>query len=103
MRPNAQGVNVSIMGRDFTVACPDEEREALTLAAIHLDRRMQEIQKSGKVVSLERCAIIAALNIMHELLKFVAQTEKNEQMSERMKLLHKKIDSAMQEHKQLSL
>ena len=103
MRPNAQGVNVTIMGREFSVACPEKEREALTLAAMHLDRRMREIQKSGKVVSLERCAIIAGLNIMHELLNVFAKTEENEKISARMKLLHEKINSAMQEQKQLSL
>lgn len=97
MKPASQGVNVTIMGREFAVACPDDERDALTRAAADLDSRMREIQKSGKVVSLERCAIIAALNVVNELLNIRDENKKKEQLGERMKALQEKLDSAMQE------
>ena len=97
MKPASQGVKVTIMGREFTVACPDEERDALTRAATNLDDRMREIQKSGKVVSLERCAIIAALNVINELLYIRDEAKKKEELGERMKALQEKLDSAMQE------
>jgi cell division protein ZapA len=63
-----KGLDVSIMGRDFRVACPDDEQEELLEAVTYLDRKMREIRDSGKVGSVERIAIMAALNIAHELL-----------------------------------
>lgn len=56
------------MGRALRVACPPEDRAGLLEAVDYLDRRMQEIKDGGKVANLERIAIMAALNITHELL-----------------------------------
>jgi cell division protein ZapA len=61
-------MNVNIMGREFRVACPDDEREELLQSVSYLDKKMREIRDSGKVVGSERVAIMAALNITHELL-----------------------------------
>jgi len=61
-------MNVTIMGREFRVACPDEEREELLQSVSYLDKKMREIRDSGKVIGSERVAIMAALNITHELL-----------------------------------
>jgi cell division protein ZapA (FtsZ GTPase activity inhibitor) len=61
-------VDVSIMGREFTVSCTDEEREGLLNAVSYLDKKMHDIRDSGKVVGLDRIAIMAALNLSHELL-----------------------------------
>jgi len=63
-----RGVDVSIMGREFRVSCTDDEYEALMSAVSYLDRKMREIRDSGKVIGVERIAIMAALNIAHELL-----------------------------------
>lgn len=63
-----RGVDVSIMGREFRVSCTDDEYEALMSAVSYLDRKMREIRDSGKVIGVERIAIMAALNISHELL-----------------------------------
>ena len=60
--------NVTIMGREFRVACPDDEREELLQSVSYLDKKMREIRDSGKVIGSERVAIMAALNITHELL-----------------------------------
>ena len=103
MKASSQGVKVSIMGREFAVACPDEQREALPRAAVHLDRRMREIQKGGKVIGVERCAVIAALNITHELLELLQHTGQGDALSDRVRALQNKIDTAMQEQKQLTL
>jgi cell division protein ZapA len=61
-------INVTIMGRAFRVACPDDEREELLQSVSYLDKKMREIRDSGKVIGSERVAIMAALNITHELL-----------------------------------
>ena len=61
-------VDVAIMGREFRVTCPDEEREELLQAVTYLDKKMCEIRENGKVVGSERIAIMAGLNIAHEFL-----------------------------------
>ena len=65
---NNNAVDVAIMGREFRVTCPDEEREELLQAVTYLDKKMCEIRDNGKVVGSERIAIMAGLNIAHELL-----------------------------------
>lgn len=62
------GVDVNIMGREFKVACSEEEREGLITAVNYLDKKMREIRDTGKVIGVERIAIMAALNLSHELL-----------------------------------
>ncbi len=57
-----------ILGREFTVSCTDEERQGLLEAVDYLDKKMRDIRDSGKVVGLERIAIMAALNLSHEVL-----------------------------------
>jgi cell division protein ZapA len=61
-------MDVTIMGREFRVTCPDEEREQLLQAVAYLDKKMRLIRDSGKVIGSERVAIMAALNVTHELL-----------------------------------
>ena len=61
-------VDVSIMGREFTVSCTDEERPGLLDAVNYLDKKMHDIRDAGKVVGVERIAIMVALNLSHELL-----------------------------------
>ncbi|CAG0986994.1 Cell division protein ZapA [Methylophilaceae bacterium] len=63
-----RGVEVNIMGREFTISCTDEERLGLMKAVNYLDKKMRDIQTTGKVVGVERIAVMAALNITHELL-----------------------------------
>ena len=62
-------LDVTILGRDFKVACKEGEREELTHAVALLDKRMREIRDGGKVSGTDRIAMMAALNIAHELLR----------------------------------
>ena len=61
-------VIVKILDKEYQVACPPDEEAALTQAARYLDQHMRDIRSTGKVIGLERVAIMAALNISHELL-----------------------------------
>lgn len=61
-------IDVNIMGREFKVSCTDDEREGLITAVNYLDKKMREIRDTGKVVGTERIAVMAALNLAHELL-----------------------------------
>jgi len=65
---DTKGLQITIMGRNFRVACKDEEQAGLLEAVEYLNRRMGEIRDQGKIVGLERIAIMAALNITHEFL-----------------------------------
>lgn len=62
-------VTVRILDKEYQVACPDEEREMLMESAELLNRKMQEIRTAGKVVGLDRIAVMAALNLSHEILQ----------------------------------
>lgn len=64
----APGMDVVILERRFRIACSDGERDGLLRAVDYLDARMREIQSGGKVIGFERLAVIAALNLAHELL-----------------------------------
>ena len=59
-------VNISVLGREFRVGCPEGEERQLQAAVDHLNRKIKEIQDTRKVVGNERIAIMAALNIAHE-------------------------------------
>ena len=68
MNQKSKTLDVTIMGRTYKVACSEEERNALLSAVAYLDRKMSEIKSAGRVASAERIAVMAALNIAHELL-----------------------------------
>jgi len=68
MNSKPKPLDISIMGRTYKVSCSEAEREALLTAVAYLDRKMTEIKSAGRVASAERIAVMAALNIAHELL-----------------------------------
>lgn len=68
MADTSQTVEVTLLGRTYRVACAEGEREALMQAVAYLDAKMNEIRKAGKVMGAERIAVMAALNVAHELL-----------------------------------
>jgi len=68
MTSKGKTLDVTIMGRNYKVACTDEERESLLAAVSYLDGKMNEIKDAGRVASAERIAVMAALNMSHELL-----------------------------------
>ena len=68
MADAAKTVEVNLLGRTYRVACGDGEREALMQAVAYLDGKMNEIRTAGKVTGAERIAVMAALNVAHELL-----------------------------------
>lgn len=68
-------VFVKILDKEYQVACPREERQALVESAQLLDERMKAIRGTGAVIGLERIAVMAALNLSHELLQ--AKTTRN--------------------------
>ncbi|HWI13821.1 MAG TPA: cell division protein ZapA [Burkholderiales bacterium] len=68
MSAEPKGLQINIMGREFRVACPENEQKGLLDAVDYLNKKMQEVRDNGKVIGLERIAIMTALNIAHEFL-----------------------------------
>ena len=68
MSAEPKGLQITLMGRQYRVACAEEEQEGLLKAVDFLNKRMQAVRDNGKVIGQERIAIMAALNIAHEFL-----------------------------------
>ena len=68
MSGTTKTLDVKILDRELRVACPEDERGELLDAVAYLDKKMREIRDAGKIASVERIAMMAALNITHELL-----------------------------------
>jgi len=97
------GVTVSILGKQFSVACPEDQRADLVAAAEYLDRKMSDIQRSGKAIGLERCAIMAALNISHELMELRRDAGSADGIEAKVRLLQERISTALGSQNELSL
>ena len=94
-------MDISIMGRDFCISCPDEESEELRLAVDYLDKKTQEIKAEGKVVGSESIAIIAALSITHELLMLqMGNGFDINEFRRRIGLMQEKIDDVLVEQQE---
>ena len=89
------------MGRDFAVACLEEEQENLLAAARYLDKNMKDIQKTGKIIGTERCAIMAALNITNDLLKLKNSTLDQNRVESKLNSLQERIDEVLREAENL--
>lgn len=96
-----RAVDVNIMGREFKVTCSDEEREGLISAVNYLDRKMREIRDAGKVIGIERIAIMAALNMAHELLNTRSGGFDIGDLKRRMLSMQEQIDEALAEQNKL--
>ena len=102
MSADPKGLQINIMGREFRVACAEHEQKGLLDAVEYLNSKMQEIRDRGKVIGLERVAIMAALNITHEFpstkvgVSFdIAETRR------RIQRMETAIDQAMAEQSKL--
>ena len=89
-------VSVRILEKEYQVSCPANERTALLDSAEMLNAKMREIRDSGKVVGLDRIAVMAALNMANELLKTQAKDEEIESsLGPRLKILSERVESAL--------
>jgi len=102
--PDQARVSVRIMEKEYVVACPYEERSALLDAAEFLNSRMREIRDSGKVVGLDRIAVIAALNMANELIRFRNRdSHLDSDVGSRLRILRERVESALEKGRQLEL
>ncbi len=97
-------VSVRIMDKEYVVACPHEERSALLDSAEFLNARMREIRDSGKVVGLDRIAVMAALNLVNELLQLrQREAQLESELAGRVRSLRERVESTLEKSQQLEL
>ncbi len=99
----AKAVTVSILGKEYVVACPEHERAELLESAGYLDKKMREIRDGGKVLGTDRIAVMAALNIAHELLHQKSGFNLNggAEVEGRIRNLQAKIEDALSRNRQM--
>jgi cell division protein ZapA len=88
-------VSVRLLEKEFMVACPHEERADLLDAAEFLNSRMREIRDSGKVVGIDRIAVIAALNLANELLKTRQRDTLSADMGDRLRTMRERVETVL--------
>jgi len=94
--PTPKPVTVSIFDKEYTVGCPEGERDSLFAAVEFLNARMSELRDGGKVIGTERIAVIAALNIAHEFLIFRSEhSERSTMLDERLSRIDEKVQKAL--------
>jgi len=97
-------VTVEILGKEYRIACAAHEKEALLASARYLDEKMIDVRNTGKVVGSERIAVVAALNIAHELLQHkFGDHDKDKLIRQRLQGLQERIDAALDESPQLPI
>lgn len=96
-------VSVRILEKEYQVACLPEERSELLDSAEYLNGKMREIRDAGNIVGLDRIAVMAALNLAHELLKRNRSDAIESEVSERVRQMRERVESALSRGQQLSL
>ena len=89
-------VSITILDKEYKIACKPDQQNGLRASAQYLDQHMREIRQSAKLIGADRIAMIAALNITHELLdERHNKTLQERILNDRIKILQTKIDQAM--------
>ncbi|MCK4704326.1 MAG: cell division protein ZapA [Gammaproteobacteria bacterium] len=90
-----ESLSIKILEKEYRVACPAEEKESLIASANMLNEKLNEIKQKGAVIGTERIAVMAALNMSHELLNGKALVEEHTELNDRIDSLSEKIDKTM--------
>ena len=97
-------VSVRLLDREYQVACPAEERSDLLDSAEYLDAKMREVRDTGKVVGLDRIAVISALNLANELIKLRRNgSSVDAELGTKLQKLRERVESALEKGQQLEL
>lgn len=96
-------VVVNILGKEYRIACPPEEKNALLNAASTLNERMKVLRESGKVIGTERIAVMTALNVTHELLQQQSAQSDLNSASEKVREMNEQIQVTIGQARQIEL
>lgn len=96
--------SVELLGKFYSIRCPESEQKSLQEAASYFNEKMLEIQKAGTAINLERIAIMAGLNIAYDLLKQdQGKVSLVEKINRKISSLHEKIDTSINKTMQREL
>ena len=102
--PENKPVSIHIMGSEYHVSSPEDEIEKLEDAARALDKRMREIKDGGRIMGLERIAVMAALNLSYEVMHGESTSaEETAEIDKRLQNLQDKVDGALAKNAQSEL
>jgi len=97
-------VTVTILDKEYRIACQPGEEEEVLASALHLDERMRQIRQTGKIIGTERIAVMVALNMAHELLTLQDdRSETDAELEQRMRQLQEQVEVALSQFNQLEL
>ncbi len=88
-------LTITIMGKEYRVACPEEEKDNLLASANLLNEKLREIKQQGSVIGTERIAIMAALNMSHEILHNEALATEHDDLNQRIDAISERINDSM--------
>ncbi len=101
---DAQPINISILDKDYKVACPPGEQSALLESARFLDNKMREVRDAGNIMGSERIAVITALNMANDLLRTSnLDKEIGQELPPRLKDLESRITRVLEQARQLEI
>lgn len=92
---SSEPVNVRLLDREYTVGCAPDERDGLLAAARLLDTRMREIRGTNRMAAVDRVAVLAALNIAHELLQARREGEREQELARSLGRLNERLDGLL--------
>ena len=92
-----EALTIKIMDKEYRVACPEEEKDNLLASAELLNNKLKEIKKQGSVIGTERIAIMAALNLSHDILRHQSLSTENADLNQRINALSDRITDSMHE------
>ena len=97
-------VTIRILDKEFIIVCPPSERDDLLQSAQLLDAKMKEVRDTGKVVGLDRVAVIAALNMANELVKLRAEVpQQGSRIASRVGAMRERVERVLDASRQLEL
>ena len=104
MSSDSTTVSVRILDKEYQVTCPTDEVEELTASARYVDEQMRTIRDSGKVLGLDRMAVMTALNVTHDYLRLEHDNASSSKSIERrVSLLSERVANVLADQKQLNL
>lgn len=104
MSNTSRPINVTILDKEYLIACSEEERDLLHRAIELINTKMREVKASGKVIGSERIAVMTALHIAHELLQYKDRNESyTSNVDDLIRRLQNKIDDALVKGKQMEI
>ena len=96
---NQDSLTIKVLEKEYRVACPAEEKASLNASATILNEKLMQIKSKGSVISTERIAVMAALNMSHEILNGQSLVDEHDSLNNRIDSLSERIDNSMREIK----